>query len=89
MSADNFREVYGYVTTMDEAKASAKTQAKRIERSKKAVEITMPGNTGIVAGMHVNLAGFRSGISGRYKVVTVRHSLSRSGFTTTITGEAA
>ncbi len=87
--SDNFREVYGYVTTMDEAKAAAKTQAKRIERSKKAVEITMPGNTAIVAGMHVNLAGFRSGISGRYKVVTVRHSVSRSGFTTTITGEAA
>ena len=74
---------------IETAKASAKNQAKRIARAKKAVEITMPGNTAIVAGMHVNLAEFRSGISGRYKVVTVRHSLSRSGFTTTITGEAA
>lgn len=63
--------------------------AKRIERAKKSVEITMPGNSGVVAGMHVTFAGFRAGITGRYKVVTVRHSVSRSGWTTTITGEAA
>lgn len=89
MSDDNFREVYGWATTPDEAKAKAKTQAKRIERSKKQVELTMPGNSAIVAGMHVNLTNFRQGISGRYKVITVRHSLSRSGWTTSITGEGA
>lgn len=89
MSDDNFREVYGWATTMDEGKAKAKSLAKRITFSKRKVELTMPGNTGIVAGMHVTLAGFRSGISGRYKVVTVRHSVSRSGFTTSITGEGA
>jgi phage protein D len=89
MAEDNFREVYGYATTPDEAKASAKTQAKRIERSKKSVELTMPGTNAIIAGMHINLAGFRQGISGRYKVVTVRHTVSRSGWTTSITGEGA
>lgn len=87
--SDNFREVYGYATTMDEAKATAKSKAKRIAYSKRGIELTMPGNVGIIAGIHINLAGFRAGVSGRYKVVTVRHSLSRAGFTTSITGEAA
>ena len=89
MAEDNFREVYGYATTLGEAESSAKTQAKRIERAKKSVEITMPGTNAIIAGMHVNLAGFREGISGRYKIVTVRQTISRAGWTTSITGEGA
>ena len=87
--SDNFREVYGWATTMDEANAKAKNLAKRITYAKRKLEITMPGNTSIVAGMHVTLSGFRAGIIGKWKVVTVRHSISRAGFTTTITGEAA
>lgn len=75
--------------TADSAKAEAKSKASRIARAKKSVELTMAGNSSIVAGMHVTLSGFREGISGTYKVVTVRHSLSRSGWTTSITGEAA
>lgn len=89
MSDDNFREVYGWATTEDEAKAKAKAQAERIERGKRKVEVTMPGNASIVAGMHVTLERFRPGMSGRYKIVTVRHSVTRSAWTTTITGEGA
>jgi phage protein D len=89
MSDDNFREVYGWASTMDEAKAQAKTFAKRIERAKKQVEIKMPGNVTIVAGMHINLTGFRPGVSGKYKVISVRHTLSRSGWVTSLTGEGA
>lgn len=74
--------------TVDDATAVAKTQARRIERSKKTVELTMLGNASLVAGAHVTLDGFRAGIAGKYKIVTVRHSLSRSGWTTSITGEA-
>jgi phage protein D len=71
------------------ATQSAKTTAKRIARSKRAVEITMPGRIDIVAGMHVNLTGFRQGIAGKWKIITVRHSVSRSGWITNFTGEAA
>ena len=88
-SDENFRAHYAYVTTPDEAKVAAQSQAKRIERSKKGVEITLPGTTGIVAGAILNLSGFRQGLSGRYKVVAVKHSLSRSGWTTTISGTGA
>lgn len=87
--SDNFREVYGWATTPDEAKAAAKTTAKRIERSKATLELTLPGSTAIIAGMHITLVGFRDGINGVWKVLTVRHTLSRSGYLVAITAEAA
>lgn len=87
--SDNFREVYGWARTQDEAKAAAKSTAKRIERAKASVDLTLPGRLDIVAGMHINLTGFREGINGRWKAVTVRHTVSRSGWLTAITGEAA
>ncbi len=87
--SDNFREVYGWARTQDDAKAAAKTAAKRIQRGKASVDITMPGRIDMVAGMHVNLEGFRDGINGKWKVITVRHTVSRSGWLTAITGEAA
>lgn len=87
--SDNFREVYGWATTPDEAAAAAKTTAKRIERSKKQVELTMPGTVSVVAGMKITLAEFRPGVSGDYKVVSVRNSLSRNGWLTYVTCEGA
>lgn len=87
--SDNFRTVYEYARTKDEAKAAAKSQAKRIERAKRAVEITMPGTLSVVAGAIVNLSGFREGVAGRYKIVSVRHSLSRSGWFTSFSAEGA
>lgn len=87
--SDNFRTVYEWATTKDEAKAAAKSHAKRIERAKKSVEISMPGTLSVVAGSFVTLAGFRAGVSGRFKVVSVRHSVSRSGWTTSFTAEGS
>jgi uncharacterized protein len=89
MSEDNFREFYGWVTTPDEAKAAAKSSGRRIERAKKTVELTMPGTLAIPAGAIVSLAGFRPDISGRYKAVIVRQSLSRAGWVTSISCEGA
>lgn len=89
MAADNFRSVYEYATTKDEAKAAAKSQAKRIERSKKSVTLTMPGTLDVIAGAFVNLSRFRDGVNSRYKVVSVRHSVTRSGWTTSLTCEGA
>lgn len=89
MSEENFRDFYGWVTSQDEAKAAAKSSARRIERSKKILELTMPGTLAIPAGAIVNLEGFRPDISGRYKAVVVRQSLSRSGWVTSISCEGA
>lgn len=87
--SDNFRSVYEWATTKDEAKAAAKSQAKRIERSKKSVTLTMPGTLSVVAGAYLNLSGFRPGMSGSYKAVSVTQSLSRSGWVTKVTAEGA
>jgi phage protein D len=70
-------------------KQTVKSTAKRIARSKKQCTLTLLGNISLVAGMHVNLTGFRQGNSGRYKVLTVRQSVSRSGWTTSLTCEGA
>jgi phage protein D len=74
---------------IETTKQNAKSTAKRIARSKKQCDLTLLGNVSLVAGMHVNLTGFRQGNSGRYKVLTVRQSLSRSGWTTSLTCEGA
>jgi phage protein D len=87
--SDNFREVYAFARTKDEAKVAAKTAAKRIEREKASLELTMPGRIEIIAGMHLNLSLFRTGVSGRWKVITVRHTVSRSGWLTNIEAETA
>lgn len=87
--SDNFRTVYEWARSKDEAKAAAKSQAKRIERSKKQVDLSMPGRLDIVAGAFVTLQGFREGVDGRIKVMTVRHSLNRGGWITTILGEGS
>jgi len=75
--------------SVETAKASAKSTAKRIARSKAGIDLTMPGRLDIVAGMHVTLEGFREGIAGKWKVVTVRHTISRNGWLTARTGEQA
>jgi phage protein D len=74
---------------VNEAKASVKSDAKRIARNKRKLDLTLPGRADIVAGMNLTLKGFRNGISGEWKILTVRHTLSRNGWLTAITGEAA
>jgi phage protein D len=89
MAEDNFRSVYEYATTPDEAKAAAKSQAKRIERSKRSATFTLPGRADIVAGAVIVAAQFRDAVNGRYKVIEVRHSVTRSGWSTSLTCEGA
>ena len=94
---DNFREYYGWVTGADPAAPGATTPApaeaaavaRRIERSQKRVDIAMPGTNAIIAGAILNLVDFRPQLSGRYKILVVRHSLSRDGWITTLTCEGA
>lgn len=84
-----YQSVLDQNTGPDEAKASSKTKATRIERSKSGAEINMPGTLSVIAGGVVNLSGFRPGVSGKYKVVRVTHSVSRSGWATSFSAEGA
>lgn len=73
----------------EEAKATAKSQATRIERSKKAATLNLPGRADIVAGAVVVTSQFRTEINGRFKVVEVKHTVNRSGWTTSLNCEGA
>jgi phage protein D len=86
---ENIREIQTTARTREEAEAAAKTAAKRIERSKASIQLTMAGTLSVVAGAHMTLVGFRDGINGKWKAVSVRQTLSRSGWLTAISGEAA
>ena len=88
-TTDNFQANYAYATTPDDAQASGKSLAKRLKRAKKSFEVTMPGTLSIVAGSTLTLSGFHSGVDSLYTVVSVRHSLSRSGWITNLSGEGA
>lgn len=89
MIEENFREIYGWFSGDDEAKATAKAAASRIDRSKKKLELAMPGTLDVVAGAIITLEDFRPQVNGRYKIVEVRHSISRSGWLTSVTCEGA
>jgi phage protein D len=73
----------------EEAKAVAKTTAKRIARSTRSFELTLPGRLDVVAGGKVKLEGFREGVNGEWLVKNVRHRLDSGGWSMTVTGEGS
>jgi hypothetical protein len=73
----------------DQAKAQAKTTAKRLARSSRSFELTLPGRLDIVAGGKVTLSGFREGVNGAWLVKSIRHRLDSSGWSMTVDGEGA
>lgn len=72
-----------------EAKAVAKTTAKRIARATRSFEIALPGRLDIVAGGKITLSGFREGVNGQWLVKSVRHRLDAGGWSMTVSGEGA
>lgn len=73
----------------DEAKAQAKTAAKRIARSSRSFEVSLPGRLDIVAGGKVQLLGFREGVNGEWLVKSIRHRIDSRGWSMSVTGEGA
>lgn len=72
-----------------EAKAQAKTISKRIARSTRSLELSLPGRLDIVAGGKVTLAAFREGVNGKWLVKTVQHRLDSRGWSMRVSGEGA
>lgn len=73
----------------EDAKAQAKTAAKRIGSKTRTFEIELPGRLDIVAGGKVNLQGLRDGMDGEWLVKEVRHRLDDNGWSMTASGEGA
>ena len=86
-------KVYAYASSdgggSKQAKARAvRTKAKRIQRAQKSLNLTMPGTLAVIAGMKLTLdQTFRAGVSGDWKIISVAHTLDRSGWITTLEGE--
>ncbi|RWX72610.1 late control protein [Mesorhizobium sp. M2A.F.Ca.ET.039.01.1.1] len=66
----------------DEAKASSDSQAKDAEKQKGGGTVQIDGTASAVPGGTLNLIGARPGIDGAYRIESVDHDYSRSGWTT-------
>lgn len=78
------------VPLMDEpeAKAAAKAKAKKLKRDTITASCGVVGDPTIKAGADLTFQGVRTGVDGKKFVIkTVRHSFSKSGFTSNIDAE--
>lgn len=72
-----------------EADKAAQAKAKQLKRGEGAASVTIPGDTGVVAGAPLLFQGVRPGLDGvPYVIDTVTHEYSkRGGFTTKISAK--
>lgn len=77
-------EVKARVANYGEAKSLAEKRLRLHNKYERTVTFTLVGNSEIVAGMNVTLSGWGMW-DGKYVVKTAKHSVSSSGYTTTIT----
>lgn len=76
-------EIHAKVSSAVEAQELAKKHLRLHNKYEKECQFTLPGNTSMTAGVTVRLHGF--GLwNGKYIVKTATHSVSSSGYTTTI-----
>lgn len=66
-----------------DAQARARAEAERHALDKTALEVELPGDPLLAAGLAVDVAG-PGRIRGRYVIVEARHDISRAGFTTAL-----
>ena len=77
-------EITAKVKDVGEAQALAAKHLRLHNKFNRTVTFTLPGNTGLVAGVTVKLEDF-GGWSGKYIIKQAEHAVSDSGYVTTIT----
>ena len=77
-------EITAKVKDAGEAQALAAKHLRLHNKFNRTVTFTLPGNTGLVAGVTVKLEDF-GGWSGKYIIKQAEHAVSDSGYVTTIT----
>lgn len=71
-----------------EAKAAAKSKAKKLKRDTITASCGVVGDPSIKAGADMTFRGVRTGVDGKKFVIkTARHSFTKQGFTSTIDAE--
>ncbi|HEY9647567.1 MAG TPA: hypothetical protein V6C88_14420 [Chroococcidiopsis sp.] len=72
------------VENLEQAEIKATEALRRANRGQVQGSIDLEGNVAIAAGVNLNLTGF-GGLSGKYQVTAVRHTLSKtSGYQTSV-----
>ena len=66
-----------------DAEALAKAEMERHLLDKTSLEVTLPGDPRLAAGLAVDVLGLGRA-SGRYVIVEARHEISRSGYSTAL-----
>lgn len=70
--------------TREEAEKAAASKLARVKQSECTVTITLPGNPSISAQTPVFLVGFREQLNGIWSTKSVTHTVTRSGYTTSV-----
>lgn len=73
----------------DEAEATEAAEAElaRSKRRKESLEVTMPGNSSVVADGKISALGFSGAASGLWIVKTATHTVSEAGYVTSFSAE--
>jgi len=69
------------------ARAAARAELRRGQRGEQTLDLTLPGNTALMAEGRLSLSGFREGADGEWLVTEVTHRLDRGGFVSQVKGE--
>lgn len=83
-----YRIKYRYADA-DSARKAAQSKLQDLQRSSGEIELTFcQGRPDVFAEGRIKTSGFRDGANGLWTIKSVQHSFSKSGFTTSCTGEA-
>lgn len=82
VAADERVKVARAANTQD-AEARARAEMERRALDKTSLEVELPGDPRLAAGLAVDVTGWGR-VDGRYVIVEARHEISRAGFTTAL-----
>lgn len=72
--------------TAEEARAAATSELASLQRGRKNLDVTLPGNPLVIAESPITLSdGWRDGFAGDYVAVRVEHRVGGGGYTTSFT----
>lgn len=69
------------------ARAAARSELRRGQRGEQTLDLTLPGNTALMAEGRLALSGFREGADGEWLITEVQHRLGHGGFSSQVKGE--
>lgn len=76
-----------YYPSQDLARSAAQAEIQRRERGTVSITVTLPGRTDLVAEGRLILKGFRDGVDGEWSIKRAEHTLSGSGYVTSVEAE--